>query len=59
MENLLAVAEKAGVFKFDLAPLLRDYVGDVQIVTEFKFYRDQIVHPVPQRNGANRQALPR
>jgi hypothetical protein len=44
MENLLAVAEKAGVFKFELAPLLRDYSGDVQIVTEFKFYRDKIVY---------------
>lgn len=44
MENLLAVAEKAGIFKFDLAPLMRDYIGDVQIVTEFKFYRDQIVY---------------
>lgn len=44
MENLLTVAEKAGVFKFDLAPLLRDYVGDVQLVTDFKFYRDRIVY---------------
>jgi hypothetical protein len=44
MENLLVVAEKAGVFKFDLASLLRDYVGDVQLVTEFKFYREQIVY---------------
>lgn len=44
MENLLAVADKAGVFKFDLAPLLRDYIGDVQIVTEFKFYRDKIIY---------------
>ena len=44
LENLLIVAEKAGVFKFDLAPLLRDYVGDVQIVTEFKFYRDKIIY---------------
>ncbi len=43
MENLFAVTEKAGIFKFDLASLLRDYIGDVQIVTEFKFYRDQIV----------------
>jgi hypothetical protein len=43
MENLLAVVEKMGVFKFDLAPLLRDYVGDVQIVTEFSYYRKKIV----------------
>ena len=44
MENLLALADKGGVFKFDLAPLLRDYIGDVQIVTEFKFYREKIVY---------------
>lgn len=43
LENLLAVFEKMGVFKFDLAPLLRDYIGDVQIVTEFSFYRQKIV----------------
>ncbi len=43
LENLLAVVEKMGVFKFDLAPLLRDYIGDVQIVTEFSFYRQKIV----------------
>ena len=44
MENLLAVAAKAGVFKFELAPLLRDYVGDVQLVTDFPFYRDKILY---------------
>lgn len=43
MENLLAVTEKMGVFKFDLGPLLRDYIGDVQIVTEFRYYRQKIV----------------
>jgi hypothetical protein len=43
LENLLAVLAKAGIFKFDLAPLLRDYVGDVQIVAEFPQYRDVIV----------------
>jgi hypothetical protein len=43
MENLLAVTEKMGIFKFDLAPLLRDYIGDVQIVTEFRYYRQKIV----------------
>ena len=42
MENLLAVAERMGIFKFDLAPLLRDYIGDVQLVTEFGYYRQKI-----------------
>ena len=44
MENLLAVAAKAGVFKFELAALLRDYVGDVQLVTDFPFYREKIIY---------------
>src|SRR5262245_1148944 len=43
LEDLLYVFNKMGVFKFDLAPLLRDYIGDVQVVTEFKYYRDRIV----------------
>ena len=43
LENLLTVVGKMGVFKFDLAPLLRDYIGDVQIVTEFKHYQQKIV----------------
>jgi hypothetical protein len=43
MERLLTVLEKLGVFKFDLAPLLRDYIGDVQIVTEFRYFRQKIV----------------
>jgi hypothetical protein len=44
LENLLAVAAKMGLFKFDLAPLLREYVGDVQVVAEFKLFRDRIVY---------------
>ncbi|MDR5740451.1 MULTISPECIES: MFS transporter [unclassified Caballeronia] len=43
MQSLLAVTEKAGIFKFDLAPVLRDYVGDVQLVADFKQHRDTIV----------------
>ncbi len=43
MQNLLAVADKAGLFKFDLAPVLRDYVGDVQLVADFKYQREVIV----------------
>jgi len=44
LENLTMIADKAGIFKFSLAPTLRDYVGDVQLVTDFKYYRDRIVH---------------
>ncbi|MEX8520968.1 MAG: MFS transporter [Leptothrix sp. (in: b-proteobacteria)] len=44
LENLLAVLSKMGLFKFELAPLLRDYVGDVQLVTDFPYYRQKIIH---------------
>lgn len=43
MENLSFIAEKAGVFKFDLRETLEDYLGDVQIVAEFREYRTEIV----------------
>ncbi|WP_230559410.1 hypothetical protein [Paraburkholderia translucens] len=31
------------MFKFDLGTLLRDYFGDAQLVTEFRYYRSTIV----------------
>jgi hypothetical protein len=43
LENLMFLADKAGLFKFDLAQVLQDYLGDVQIVTEFADYRTDIV----------------
>ncbi|MGI9087572.1 MAG: MFS transporter [Chthoniobacterales bacterium] len=42
LENLLFIASKAGMAKFELASLLTDYLGDVQIVTEFADYRARI-----------------
>ena len=44
LENLFVVLAKMGLFKFELAPLLRDYVGDVQLVTDFPYYRQKIIH---------------
>lgn len=43
IENLLFIAEKAGLFRFDLKKMLDEYLGDVQLVTEFAFYRNEIV----------------
>lgn len=43
LENLLFLANKAGLFKFELGELLRDYVGDVQVVTDFSYYRNKIL----------------
>jgi len=38
IENLLFLAKKAGLFEFKLGQLLTDFLGDVQIVTEYKDY---------------------
>lgn len=43
LENLTFIAEKAGLFKFDLREVLEDYLGDVQLVTEFSYYRTDVV----------------
>jgi hypothetical protein len=36
LENILFIAEKAGLFHFKLGQLLTDFLGDVQIVADFK-----------------------
>jgi len=43
VERLCFLADKAGLFTFDLKKLLDDYLGDVQIVAEFEDYRDKIL----------------
>ncbi|HWD18745.1 MAG TPA: hypothetical protein VHB20_05655 [Verrucomicrobiae bacterium] len=43
LENLLFLAGKAGVFKFDLRKVLVEYIGDVQLVTEFTYHRLDVV----------------
>ena len=43
LENLLFVAEKAGLARFDLKRVLEEYLGDVQIVTEFTLFRRDII----------------
>lgn len=42
LERLAFITEKAGIFKFDLNRVLTDFLGDVQIVTEFGTYRAEI-----------------
>jgi pimeloyl-ACP methyl ester carboxylesterase len=43
LENLTFLAERAGLYKFDLKKTLDAYLNDVQVVTEFGAYRDKIV----------------
>jgi hypothetical protein len=42
LENLLFIAKKAGLFEFNLGQLLTDFLGDVQIVADFKDYGGDI-----------------
>jgi hypothetical protein len=43
LDNLLWIAEKAGLMKFNLDQLLTAYVGDVQIVADFEQFRGDIL----------------
>ena len=43
LENLTRIAEKAGLFKFNLREVLEEYLGDVQLVTEFSYYRTDVI----------------
>lgn len=43
LERLFFLSDRAGLFTFDLGKLLNDYLGDVQIVTEFGLQRREIL----------------
>ncbi|MEP7325265.1 MAG: hypothetical protein ABI836_04880 [Gemmatimonadota bacterium] len=43
IERICYLAERAGLFSFDLKKLLEDYLGDVQIVAEFDNERRKIL----------------
>ena len=43
LDRLCFLADKAGIFSFDLRQLLQDYVGDVQVVAEFASERKKIL----------------
>lgn len=43
LQNLSRLGEKAGLFTFDLKKVLDEYLGDVQLVAEFSYYRNDIV----------------
>jgi hypothetical protein len=43
LERLVFLAERAGIFRFDLQKLLVNSVGDIQIVTEFAAFRAEIL----------------
>jgi hypothetical protein len=42
LERLSYIAEKAGIFKFNIQKMLTDFLNDVQLVTEFRNYRKKI-----------------
>lgn len=43
LDNLTFLADRAGLFKFDLKKVLDDFLNDVQVVTEFEEYREGIL----------------
>ena len=50
-DRLVFLADKAGLFKFNLKKLLNDYLNDVQVVTEFEDYRRQLLDIFAGRPG--------
>jgi hypothetical protein len=59
LERLTFLAEKAGVFKFDLGRLLVDFVGDVQLVADFPRYRGKIIQQFDKTMRASLSAAPK
>ena len=43
VDNLTFLADRAGLFKFDLKKVLDDFLNDVQVVTEFDEFRADIL----------------
>jgi hypothetical protein len=43
LDNLTFLADRAGIFKFNLKEVLDNYLNDVQVVTEFESYRHKII----------------
>ena len=43
LDRICYLAERAGLFTFDFRQLLDDYLGDVQVVTEFEENRKEIL----------------
>jgi hypothetical protein len=42
-DRIASLAAKAGLFQFNLKKLLDDFLNDVQVVTEFEDYREQLL----------------
>lgn len=59
VDRLCFLADKAGLFTFDLKNLLDDYLGDVQIVAEFKNHRDKILATFAQLLEDVEKAFPK
>jgi hypothetical protein len=43
LERVCFIAERGGLFKFDMAKLVDDYLGDVQVVADFASSRGEIL----------------
>lgn len=43
VERLLWISARAGLLRLDVGKLMRDYIGDVQLVAEFRHHREMIL----------------
>ena len=58
LDRLSFIADKAGLFTFDLKRLLEDYLGDVQVVAEFDEQRESILSQFDQTMTAVQEKYP-
>lgn len=58
LDRICYLADKAGLFTFDLRKLLDDYLGDVQVVTEFGQERSQILKAFAKMMDDLHQSFP-
>jgi hypothetical protein len=58
LDRICFLADKTGLFTFDLRQLLEDYLGDVQIVTEFAQQRAEILQTFAKVMSDVHQAYP-
>lgn len=59
VDRICFLADKAGLFTFDLKKLLDDYLGDVQVVAEFETHRKKILESFHDLLDKVSEAFPR
>jgi|HigsolmetaAR205D_1030408.scaffolds.fasta_scaffold00442_8 hypothetical protein len=58
LDRLCLLADRAGLFKFDLRKTMEDYFGDVQVVVDFSSLRERILETFDRTLSAVHEAFP-